>query len=52
MTELLRKFEEESVGDDADDLPSDDDLDAGLANRLRGINLGQYWCSFMCTEPH
>ncbi|KAF8347773.1 hypothetical protein F5887DRAFT_1060585 [Amanita rubescens] len=40
MTELLRKFEEESVNDDADDLTtSDDDLDADLARRLQGINL-------------
>ncbi len=45
MTELLRKFEEESVNDDADDLiTSDDDLDTDLAKRLQGINLGQYLC--------
>lgn len=46
MMELLKKFEEESMDGDADNLVASDDDDdtpaADLANRLQGIDLGQH----------
>jgi hypothetical protein len=48
--ELLKKFEEESMNDDTDNLEDqsdDDDTAADLANRLQGIDLGQHLDSFI-----
>lgn len=53
MMELLKKFEEESMNDDADNLEDqsdDDDTAADLANRLQGIDLGQHLDSFINTR--
>ena len=55
--ELLKKFEEESMNDDADNLiasdedQSDEDAPAAdLANRLQGIDLGQHLDSFISAR--